>query len=143
MRRSVLLTLWCLGAMLGTSIPDASARGKPPVPDLTKGGKPDNTHDWTLGPTGARGWVEGHRIHVADVAPGSPADGLLEAGDVLLGANGTPFPEGQDPRVALGNAIAESETEARRGRLTLTVQRGRESRTVGLTLRVLGSYSPT
>ena len=96
-----------------------------------------------LGPTGARGWVEGHRIHVADVAPGSPADGLLEAGDVLLGANGTPFPEGQDPRVALGNAIAESETEARRGRLTLTVQRGRESRTVGLTLRVLGAYSPT
>lgn len=26
-------------------------------PDLTRGGKPDNEHRWTLGATGARGWV--------------------------------------------------------------------------------------
>jgi hypothetical protein len=31
--------------------------GKPPVPDFTQGGKTDGSHDWTLGPTGARGWI--------------------------------------------------------------------------------------
>jgi len=30
-------------------------------PDLTKGGKPDDTHDWRLGPIGANGWVFNRR----------------------------------------------------------------------------------
>ena len=29
----------------------------PLVPDLTQGGKKDVSHDWTLGSTGARGWI--------------------------------------------------------------------------------------
>jgi hypothetical protein len=32
------------------------------VPDLTQGGKKDDTHDWTLGPTGARGWIWGRDL---------------------------------------------------------------------------------
>ena len=96
-----------------------------------------------LGPTGARGWVEGHRIHVVDVAPGSPADGVLQPGDVLIGANATKFAEGQDPRVALGNAVTESETAAKAGKLTLLLERDGEEKTGTLGLRVMGSYSTT
>jgi hypothetical protein len=55
-----------------------------------------------LGPTGAQGWVDGSRIHVARVDKGSPADGVLEIGDVILGANEAAFPEGGDCRMALG-----------------------------------------
>ena len=97
----------------------------------------------TLGPTGARGWIEGHRIHVVDVAKGSPADGLLSRGDVLLGANGATFEEGQDPRVALGNAITASETAQKGGTLALLVERDGQPTTVQVPLRVMGSYSPT
>ena len=57
-----------------------------------------------LGPTGARGWVYMNRIYIHDVEAGSPADGLLQRGDYLLGANGRAFPE-NDPRPVLGNAI--------------------------------------
>ena len=34
-----------------------SAAEKPLIPDFTQGGKKDDSHDWLLGPTGARGWV--------------------------------------------------------------------------------------
>ena len=69
----------------------------PAPPDLTQGGKPDNEHRWTLGATGARGWVwsryvaggsqnlDARQILVTDVAKGSPADGVLENGDVVTG----------------------------------------------------------
>lgn len=54
----------------------------PPVPDLTRGGVKDNHHDWTLGPTGVRGWIfgpelgttEARQIVITKVAKGSPAD---------------------------------------------------------------------
>ena len=41
----VLLTLQSVTAL---------ADDRPPVPDFTKGGRPDKGHDWTLGPTGLR-----------------------------------------------------------------------------------------
>jgi hypothetical protein len=46
------LTLGCLDTASG-----ARALAKPPVPDFTQGGKKDDSHDWLLGPTGARGWM--------------------------------------------------------------------------------------
>ena len=46
------LTLGCIDTAYG-----ARAVEKPPVPDFTQGGKKDASHDWTLGPTGTRGWV--------------------------------------------------------------------------------------
>jgi hypothetical protein len=96
--------------------------GKPLViPDFTKGdvipGKA--THDWNLGPTGARGWMfcdkmvttDARQIAITKVDKGSPADGVLAVGDVLLGVGGKPF--AFDPRTELGRAItaAESETD--------------------------------
>ena len=94
----------------------------------------------SLGPTGARGWVHGHRIHVVAVAPGSPARGVLAPHDVVVGAGGARFKEGEDPRVALGNAITDAETQPRGGRLALAVERDGAQRTLTLQLRVLGSY---
>ena len=96
-----------------------------------------------LGPTGARGWVDGHRIHVIDVAKRSPADGPLRINDAIIGANGERFIEGADPRVALGKAVAVSETAEKKGVLALTVLRGGEEKTVTVRLRVLGEYSRT
>ncbi|MFN3483999.1 MAG: DUF6288 domain-containing protein [Planctomycetota bacterium] len=122
---------------------------KPPVPDLTKGGQPDKGHDWTLGPTGARGWVwgwQGHttnarQILVTAVAPGSPADGVLARGDVLLGVDGKLFDD--DARIQFARAVTAAETEAGQGRLRLI--RWREGRTenVEVKLAVLGTYSDT
>ena len=73
-----------------------------PNPDFTKGDTlaKDAPHDWTLGPTGARGWIftaNGHsrdarQILVTAVAKGSPADGVLNVGDVILGVDGKSFP---------------------------------------------------
>jgi hypothetical protein len=138
-----------LAAALALPAAPAPAAEKPPVPDLTQGGQPDKGHDWTLGPTGARGWMwawRGHstaarQILVTDVAAGSPADGVLQKGDVLLGVDGKRF-DG-DARLQFARAVTAAETEAKRGVLRLV--RWREGRTedVEVKLAVLGAYSPT
>ncbi|MEC7232369.1 MAG: DUF6288 domain-containing protein, partial [Planctomycetota bacterium] len=97
----MLRTTLALAVCLLAASPAASAtqRNKPPVPDLTAGGETDGKHDWNLGPTGARGWMWGWKLETRDarqvlitaVAPGSPADGVLEVGDVLLGVGDAPF----------------------------------------------------
>ena len=89
---------------------DAGARGdKPPVPDFTRGDKTDGSHDWTLGPTGARGWMyawkhtaEARQILITEVAKGSPADGVLQPDDVILGVAGKPFDD--DARIQFARA---------------------------------------
>lgn len=93
-----------------------------------------------LGPTGATAWPDGHRLHVVRVAPGSPADGLLVPGDVILGANGAAFVEDEDSRMILGNAIGRSETKAKGGRLTLQIERRGRKISVDVKLRVVGPY---
>ncbi len=120
-------------------------------PDFTRGGAipKDAPHDWTLGATGARGWMYGEKlvttearqIAITEVANGSPADGVLEAGDVVLGVSGTPF--SYDPRTEFGKALTVAESEAARGELSLIRWRDGERRNVTLTLPVLGDYSTT
>ena len=68
------------------------------VPDFTAGDTiPEGAkHDWNLGPTGARGWIysnklettQARQILVTQVREGSPADGVLKPGDVILGLAG-------------------------------------------------------
>ncbi|MFK7962137.1 MAG: DUF6288 domain-containing protein [Phycisphaerales bacterium] len=118
-------------------------------PDFTRGETvPENaTHDWNLGPTGARGWMyankmetsEARQILVTTVDPGSPADGILQPGDVILGVGRQRFRE--DPRTELGRAIGLA--EAGNGRLAL--QRWRDGRTsrVRLPLPAIGAYADT
>jgi hypothetical protein len=120
-----------------------------PIPDLTQGGKRDRKHDWTLGPTGARGWMWGRgmettaarQILITKVDKGSPADGVLEVGDVILGVGGKPFDS--DPRRALGQAIAEAEKAKNKGRLRLIRWRKGTKEAVVVGLKVMGSYSHT
>ncbi len=117
------------------------------VPDLTKGGKPDDKHDWTLGPTGLRGWMWAMRLQttlarqilVTKVDQGSPADGRIKVGDVILGAGGGYFRD--DARKAFGRAITEAEKEENRGILKLKRWRAGEVEDVELKIGVMGSYS--
>jgi len=117
--------------------------------DFTKGGQPDGSHDWTLGATGARGWMWGSRGQTSDsrqilitgVESGSPADGVLAKGDVILGIAGKPFDD--DARVRLAKAITEAEKDENRGVLKLVRWRAGKTENVELKLAVMGAYSDT
>ena len=122
-----------------------------PNPDFTKGETiPKNAkHDWNLGLTGLRGWMycdkletsDARQIFVTKVEKGSPADGIFQVGDVILGVGGKPF--SYDPRTEFGKAITAAETETGGGKLTLTRWRAGKTEEVTLKLQVLGSYSET
>jgi len=122
-----------------------------PNPDFTKGETiPKNAkHDWNLGPTGVRGWMycdrletsDARQIFVTKVEKGSPADGIFQVGDVILGVGGKPF--SYDPRTEFGKAITAAETETGGGKLTLTRWCAGKTEEVTLKLQVLGSYSET
>ena len=119
------------------------------IPDFTRGDTIPETapHDWNLGPTGARGWIysdkmetsDARQVCITEVEKGSPADGILEKGDVVLGVAGKPF--SHDPRTELGKAITDAESA--KGALSLIRWRKGKSRKVVVRLPALGSYSPT
>jgi len=146
--RTVLLGGWlavgvAMGVWGGRVGPAFAA--PPAIPDLTAGGtRTPGTADFNLGPTGARGWVWGKRcgsydsrqILVTEVAEDSPAAGVLEVGDVILGVHGQPFTE--DARRSVGRAIGKAE---RTGKLPLLIWRDGRQTKVTLALKVLGAYS--
>ncbi|HSP41768.1 MAG TPA: DUF6288 domain-containing protein [Luteolibacter sp.] len=148
MSRFLLALIPALAVSLASSV---AAPQQLPNPDFTKGEPiPEGaTHDWTLGATGARGWMYSHQlettkarqIRITAVAKGSPADGVLEIGDVILGVAGGMFQS--DPRVEFGRALTAAETEAARGQLKLTRWRDGRTREVVVKLPVLGTYSAT
>jgi len=146
LKTSPILAALAVLALFGSAISQLEA-ARPPVPDLTRGGDPDDKHAWNLGPTGARGWMWGWRLETTDarqiliteVAEGSPADGVLEPGDVILGTGGEPFTE--DARKSLGRAITRAETEAAGGVLRLIRWRDGKADDVRLKLAVMGGYS--
>lgn len=115
-----------------------------------------------LGPTGARGWIFGHvqdtnesrEILIKSIEPGSPADGSLEPYDVIVGAATPPEtpaatwtaapalkPFDSDARLSFARAVTWAESDAGKGALTLLVARNGETKTVTLTLPVLGTYA--
>lgn len=129
-----------------------SARQKPEKkPDFTKGDRiPARAkHDWNLGTTGARGWIycdnlvtsDARQIAITKIEKGSPAEGVLVAGDVLLGVGGKAF--SYDPRTEVGRALEAAETDEGGGKLTFTRWRSGKSEEVHIKIPVLGSYSPT
>jgi len=121
------------------------------MPDFTKGDAIPKgaVHDWNLGATGCRGWMfsdklvttDARQVFITKVDKGSPADGVLEVGDVILGVDGKAF--AHDPRTEIGRALTEAEQEKNNG--TLELIRWREGKTDKATLKlpVLGSYSAT
>ncbi|MDA0841715.1 MAG: DUF6288 domain-containing protein [Planctomycetota bacterium] len=120
-----------------------------------------------LGPTGLFGDVSKTSIKVTKAIKGSPAEGKLFPGDLIIGAGGKLFKE--NPRKELAAAIDQAETEASKGILKLTLkgkgERGpaltvgddpadldleaeleaetKGTNTVTLQLKVLGTYSAT
>lgn len=141
---------FAIAALLLCGIEAAVLRAEAPQPpDLTAGGVKDESHDWLLGPTGLRGWMfyrdgrtaDARQILVTKVEAGSPADGILAVGDVILGAGGKPF-DG-DPRLQLADAITAAETERGGGALRLSCWRAGKKKNVKLKLEVLGTYADT
>jgi hypothetical protein len=129
----------------------APALGGLNPPDFTKGDAipVGSKHDWNLGATGARGWMYcekmvttgARQIAVTSVEPGSPADGVLAKGDVLLGVGGRSF--SFDPRTEFGRALTFAESQAGGGKLALTRWRAGATEEVTLRIPVLGDYSAT
>jgi len=124
---------------------------QPAVPDYTAGDVPpaDGPHDWTLGPTGARASFavvrkratqDARQAYITAVAEGSPAEGVLRAGDVVLGVGDRPFES--DARVVLARAIQEAESE-HDGRLVLLRWRDGRTDAVTIQLEALPAFSPT
>jgi S1-C subfamily serine protease len=60
--------------------------------------------------------TDARQVTITRVAKGSPADGILAVGDVILGVAGTPF--SYDPRTELGKALTTAESEAGAGNLS-------------------------
>ena len=139
-------------ALLSSVTPTRAAGGEQLVmPDFTKGDAipAKAKKDWNLGPTGLRGWMfcdklvtaDARQIAITAVDKGSPADGVIAVGDVLLGAGGKEF--AFDPRTEMGRAITAAESEAGGGKLVLTRWRAGTTEEVVIKLPVLGSFSGT
>ena len=148
--RLIFLTFTVIFAAHGSSFA-ADKDQETSIPDFTKGEKiPEGAkHDWNLGATGLRGWIycdklvtsDARQIAITKVEKGSPADGIVAVGDVILGVGGKPF--SFDPRTEMGKALTLAESEAGKGELNLTRWRNGRSAQVVVKLPVLGTYSAT
>ncbi len=120
------------------------------MPDFTKGDviPAEAKHDWNLGATGLRGWMffdrmvttDARQILITKVDQGSPADGKIAVGDVILGVNGQPFVK--DLRTEWGRALVISEATPS-GEFRVTRWRSGKTGEVVLKLQSLGTYSAT
>ena len=147
---------------LFTTLPsNAAPEAKAIVPNLTKGGELTRINKRWVGPLGiyCGSWRPNNRNYAAeqplvrqllvlDVEEGSPADGILAEGDVILGADGT----GADkislfestPWAMIPIAEAITEAEARNPAvLKLLIWRNGETQTQTIELKTLGRYSAT
>ena len=144
--------------VIGAYCLSVSAALTPVPPDLTRSNTVDRALTYNLGATGLRGWIytkaatfldsqqgrtttASRQILVTHVGKGTPADGVLEVDDVILGVAGKPFAD--DARQCLGRAITEAEKTSSQGALKLLVWRGGKVASVQLKLRVMGTYSDT
>lgn len=140
----ILITL-----VLSPTLPTPTFAVPPTPPNLVQGGVRDDNHDWTLGATGARGWIWAHdfettearQILITQVAKGSPADGTLLSGDVILGVGSSSFDS--DARKEFGKAITEAESLRKQGILQLLRWRAGQTKQVTLHLKPMGDYGST
>lgn len=136
---------------LATATLFAAPKGKMTNPDFTKGHSIPKgaSQDWTLGATGARGWIysekmettKARQIYITKVDKDSPANGVLELGDVILGLNGKAF--SYDPRTEFGKALTAAESGTAKGNLSLIRWRKGKQENVVIKLPFLGNYSAT
>ncbi len=124
-------------------------------PDLTQDSAVDRKLTYNLGATGLRGWIytkpanyldslqgrttaASRQILVTHVGAKSPADGVVNVDDVILGVGGRPFSE--DARKSFAGAIQLAEQT---GSLKMTIWRAGKTQDVELKMRVLGAYGAT
>ncbi len=154
-----MLFLRRIALFIGLAVAAAAHAEMPKTnPDLTQDSKVDRELTYNLGSTGLRGWIytraanfrdsqEGRtttvsrQILVTHVGANSPADGVMQVDDILLGVGGKPFSD--DARKTFGAAITEAEKTENGGILKLTRWRAGAVEDVQLKLRVMGSYSAT
>ena len=127
-------------------------------PDLTRNAAVDRSLTYNLGATGLRGWIHtraatdfdgiqgrtttsSRQILVTHVGPRSPADGVMQPGDVILGVDGGRFTA--DARRSLALAIQVAESDAGGGVLRLTRWRAGTVEEARISLEVLGTYATT
>jgi len=148
---------YCLVAFCFLSLPliaEKRADSAKQVIDLSKLEElPKNrSHDWTLGPTGARGWLQvfdgnnnmgttakARQIYITKVDGNSPAQGKLKVADVIVGLNGQPF--GSDARLLFAKAIQE--IESKDGRLNLSIIREGSPQEVTIELTPIPRFAAT
>ena len=128
------------------------------APDLTRQSPVDRELTYNLGATGLRGWIytkpathfdglqgrttdASRQILVTHVGMGSPADGVVRVGDVIVGTEGGEF--AADARKELARSIQRAEAGESGGVLRLRVRREDEVREAGIRMAVLGSYAAT
>jgi hypothetical protein len=120
------------------------------IPDLTQSQTlgVDESKFFYLGPTGMKGWMywsslttESRQILVTEVRAGTPADGVMEYHDVILGIDGNLFTN--DARIAFVDAVNDAEATGNNGELNLTVFRPSTEQTSTLTIQLqeLGTWN--
>jgi len=159
MKRTIIptaATLTALWLLMPCQPSDGATQG---IPDLTQGGELTRINKRWAGPLGIHcgAWrpareqkfEDVRQLLVLEVDKGSPADGVLEVDDVILGADGTgaakvPMFEGSElwPMVPIANAITEAEAR-NPALLKLLVWRKGVTKTVTVKLESLGRYSDT
>lgn len=146
----------CIGLAVTTG---AAAELGGGVPDLTKGGELIRINKRWVGPVGIfcgswrprQGSDEQKHVRqllVLEVEKGSPADGVLAEGDVILGADGTGasdvpmFESAEWAMIPIADAITEAEA---RDPAILKLLRWRQGKTETVTIKLetLGRYSDT
>ncbi len=159
------LTKFCrLGHLVPTllltlALPDGLVIAAVSPPDLLiDNTKVDRELTYNLGATGMRGWIytkpaeyldsvqgrtttASRQILVTHVGAKSPADGVMQVNDIILGVGGKLFTD--DARKSIALAIQEAEQENHGGILNLTLSRAGKKQEVRLKLRVMGTYSAT
>ena len=140
-------------ALLSAALCSAAPKGK--VPDFTKGEVLDPNHkkkkyyDRAMGPTGLWGEVysqdmangasrDARQFRITKVEAGSPAEGKIQVGDVVIGASGRNFDS--DARKLLAAAIQKAEET--NGNLSLQIWREGKTFEQTLKLKVMGAYDP-
>jgi len=82
-------------------------------------------------------------LFVVDVLDDSPATGVLQLDDIIIGANGRLFEDPEDPRPEMGGALCESQSPELGGTLTLHVVRDRKPLNLKIDLGSTLSFSNT
>ncbi|MEX1224081.1 MAG: DUF6288 domain-containing protein, partial [Pirellulales bacterium] len=159
--KSIAMIVAVSGLMALSHNAGAEDAGEPVETDYAAWKAVKSGEDLALGPTGAIATVIADpaesesdaraALRVESVAEGSPADGVLEVGDVILGLpssvaesrTGGEARFGRDVRKDFSAAITEAEKKQNGGRLVLHIWRKGQTHSVVLKLAVMGSYSAT